>query len=72
MSKNYRLLIGGEWVDGANGTSPVINPKGEIIARYDKMFPFYPYEEGITPGSAFCVFEVENRDFPKMAKKHDF
>jgi acyl-CoA reductase-like NAD-dependent aldehyde dehydrogenase len=31
MSKNYRLLIGGEWVDGANGTSPVINPADESV-----------------------------------------
>jgi acyl-CoA reductase-like NAD-dependent aldehyde dehydrogenase len=27
--KHYRLLIGGDWVDGANGTSPVINPATE-------------------------------------------
>ncbi|MEH6581314.1 MAG: carbon-nitrogen hydrolase family protein [Halioglobus sp.] len=46
-------------VDGAiYNTSPVINPKGEIVTRYDKMFPFYPYEEGVTPGSSFCVFDV--------------
>jgi len=40
-------------------TSPVINPAGEIIDRYEKMFPFYPYEDGITPGSSFCVFDIE-------------
>ena len=38
----------------------MINPAGEIITRYEKMFPFYPYEAGITPGSAFCVFDVED------------
>lgn len=39
-------------------TATVINPQGEIVVRYSKMFPFYPYEVGVTPGSDFCVFEV--------------
>lgn len=29
MTKKYQLLIGGEWVDGANGTYPIINPATE-------------------------------------------
>ncbi len=28
-AKTYRLLIGGEWVDGEAGTSPIINPADE-------------------------------------------
>jgi len=39
-------------------TSPVINPHGQVVTRYRKMFPFYPYEDGITPGEEFCVFTV--------------
>jgi len=39
-------------------TSVVINPQGEIVARYSKMFPFRPYEEGIASGTDFCVFDV--------------
>jgi len=39
-------------------TATVFNPKGEEVARYSKMFPFYPYEVGVTPGKEFCVFEV--------------
>ncbi len=39
-------------------TATVINPEGEIVTRYRKMFPFYPYEVGVTPGSDFCVFDV--------------
>jgi len=39
-------------------TASVYNPDGEVITRYSKMFPFYPYEVGVTPGSEFCVFEV--------------
>lgn len=41
-------------------TASVINPKGEIVSRYSKMFPFYPYEVGVTPGNEFCVFDVPN------------
>ena len=39
-------------------TAPVINPKGEVIARYRKMFPWLPYEQGVTAGAEFVVFEV--------------
>ncbi|MGC1498207.1 MAG: carbon-nitrogen hydrolase family protein [Sulfitobacter sp.] len=39
-------------------TSVVINPEGEIIRRYAKMFPFRPYEAGIAAGTEFCVFDV--------------
>ena len=41
-------------------TSIVINPEGIIVNRYHKMFPFMPYETGITPGSDFCIFDVPN------------
>jgi len=39
-------------------TTPVINPDGEIIARYDKMFPFTPYEKDVEAGSEYVVFDV--------------
>lgn len=39
-------------------TASVINPAGEIVARYRKMFPFFPYEKGIEPGSEFVVFDI--------------
>ena len=39
-------------------TSPVINPAGEVVARYRKMFPFLPYEQGIASGDQFVVFDV--------------
>ncbi|SNT68546.1 carbon-nitrogen hydrolase family protein [Paracoccus seriniphilus] len=41
-------------------TSVVINPDGEIVTKYSKMFPFRPYEEGIAAGTEFCVFDVPN------------
>jgi hypothetical protein len=36
----------------------VYNPDGEVVTRYSKMFPFYPYEVGVQPGKEFCVFDV--------------
>jgi predicted amidohydrolase len=39
-------------------TSVVINPQGEIVTKYSKMFPFKPYEAGIASGTEFCVFDV--------------
>lgn len=55
-------LIPGSYFEACDGliynTTPVITPAGEIISRYRKMFPFTPYEQGTTPGSEFCVFDV--------------
>ena len=39
-------------------TTPVINPAGEVVGRYRKIFPFLPYEHGVEPGNEFLVFDV--------------
>jgi deaminated glutathione amidase len=39
-------------------TSVVINPAGEIVKTYSKMFPFMPYEVGVSPGTEFCIFDI--------------
>jgi len=39
-------------------TTPVINPAGQVIARFRKMFPFRPYEAGVAAGTEFVVFDV--------------
>lgn len=44
--------------DKIYNTATVIDPEGSVVARYRKMFPFYPYEVGVTPGHEFCVFDV--------------
>lgn len=44
--------------DKTYNTTPVINPQGEVIKRYRKMFPFYPYEAGVTPGKEFVHFDI--------------
>lgn len=39
-------------------TASVINPHGQVIGRYRKMFPFRPYEVGISAGDQFLLFDV--------------
>jgi predicted amidohydrolase len=39
-------------------TSPVIDPQGAVVARYRKIFPFEPYELGVSQGTEVCVFDV--------------
>jgi len=63
MAKKYGIwLLPGSIFEKDNGqvynTASVINPQGEVVTRYRKIFPFYPYEVGVTPGSEFCVFDV--------------
>lgn len=39
-------------------TSSVINPDGEVVGRHRKVFPFFPFESGVTPGEDFLLFDV--------------
>tara|TARA_R110000868_G_scaffold393968_1_gene665143 strand:+ start:4530 stop:5471 length:942 start_codon:yes stop_codon:yes gene_type:complete len=62
-AKQYGIwLLPGSIFEKSEGklynTATVIDPKGEIVNRYRKMFPFYPYEVGVTPGDSFCTFDV--------------
>jgi predicted amidohydrolase len=56
------LIPGSMFEKAADGriynTSAVINPQGEIVATYRKMFPFRPYETEVSAGEGFCVFDV--------------
>jgi predicted amidohydrolase len=45
--------------DKVFNTAPVINPDGEVVARYSKQYPFYPYEKNVEGSDNFVVFEVE-------------
>lgn len=63
MARQHRIwLVPGSLYEARDGliynTTPVIDPTGEVIARYRKMFPFTPFEEGVTAGDEFCVFDV--------------
>jgi len=44
--------------DQIYNTTPVIAPDGSVIARHRKQFLWLPYEEGVTPGDQFTVFDV--------------
>lgn len=39
-------------------TAVVIDPSGNVVGRYRKMFPFLPYESGVSAGREPFVFEV--------------
>jgi predicted amidohydrolase len=60
--KEKKWLVPGsiqEFQDGKQyNTALVISPEGEIIAKYRKMFPWYPIENGTTAGDQFCVFDI--------------
>ena len=44
--------------DKVYNTTPVIDPEGNVVARYRKLFPFAPYERDIAPGGEFVTFDV--------------
>jgi predicted amidohydrolase len=60
--RNQFWLVPGSLFEQRGGkmynTAPVIAPDGRVVARYSKMFPFLPYEKGVTPGSEFVTFDV--------------
>lgn len=39
-------------------TASVIDPLGNVVRRFRKLFPFRPYERDVAGGSEFCVFDV--------------
>jgi len=45
--------------DTLYNTAVAISPQGEVVARYRKLFPWYPFEAETTPGSDYCVFDVD-------------
>ena len=44
--------------DRVYNTALAIDPRGEVVARYRKMFPFRPHEQGVEGGTEFCAFDV--------------
>lgn len=56
------ILPGSMFTKDANGKlynlASVIDPDGNIVAQYAKMFPFEPYESDVEHGTEFCVFDV--------------
>lgn len=65
MARKHNIwLIPGSIFESRDGRiynmTPVLNPEGEVVTRYRKMFPFTPYEDTTEPGDEFCVFDVPN------------
>jgi predicted amidohydrolase len=63
MAKRHRIwLINGSMYERRDGaiynTTSVINPDGEVVGRYRKMFPFRPLEQGVEAGDRFFTFDV--------------
>lgn len=63
MAARHRLwLIPGSLFERVGthiyNTAPVIDPDGQVVGRYRKMFPFRPYESGVESGTEFLVFDV--------------
>lgn len=60
--RNQVWLLPGTFFERAGdkvyNTASIINPDGEVIRRYRKMFPFLPYEYGVDAGCEPCVFDV--------------
>lgn len=44
--------------DRIYNTASVYDPNGQVICRYRKMFPFLPYEEGISAGDTPATFTI--------------
>lgn len=44
--------------DKIYNTTSVINNHGQVVCRYRKLFPFYPYEKDVECGNEFVVFDV--------------
>jgi predicted amidohydrolase len=62
--QNNLWLIPGSLFEKRDGqilnTAPVINPDGEVVARYSKHYPFLPYECNVDRGDGFVVFDIPN------------
>lgn len=64
MAAQHKLwLVTGSMFERASdghiyNTASVIDPSGNVVGRYRKMFVFEPYETGVTAGDQFFVFDV--------------
>ena len=63
LAKQFDIwLVTGSLYEKAEGhvynTASVVSPEGMVVARYRKMYPFYPYEKGVSPGADLCLFDI--------------
>lgn len=63
LAQQHKIwMVAGSYFEKRDGlmynTTPVINPQGQIVVRYSKIFPFTPYEDETTAGSELGIFDV--------------
>lgn len=63
MARDNRVwLVGGSIFervgDQVFNTCPVIDPTGEVVLKYRKIYPFRPYEAGVAGGAECMTFDV--------------
>jgi len=61
MAKRYGIwLLPGSMFERVGelvyNTASMIDPRGDVVGRYRKLFPFKPYEAGVEAGTEFLVF----------------
>ncbi len=44
--------------DNIYNTCSVFDPEGRVVGRHRKLFPFLPYEKGVSAGDDYLVFDV--------------
>jgi predicted amidohydrolase len=64
MARQHKIwLVNGSMYERREGgiynTTSIIDPDGEVIGRYRKMFPFRPLEEGVQAGDQFFSWEID-------------
>jgi predicted amidohydrolase len=64
IARRHRIwLVNGSMYERRDGqiynTTSIINPDGEVIGRYRKMFPFKPLEVGVAAGDEFFAWDIE-------------
>ena len=63
LARKHRVwILPGTWFVQRDGKTynhaVVIDPFGMIVGRYDKMFPFRPFEAEVAGGTGFLAFDV--------------
>ena len=60
--RNQIWLIPGTMYERAGAkiynTASVIDPAGNVVTRYRKIFPFCPYEQNVACGNELCTFDI--------------
>ena len=59
---NRVWLLGGSIFERVEGkvynTCPVIDPNGDVVLKYRKIYPFRPYEAGVAAGTECMTFDM--------------